>query len=147
MQDFNEYSNACDTLDDDELDNLGRYQRFEKSFPFYKMDVNGFMVLIKRAMRLTYADEPDKPLWQIKHITLEALRESFKNNKTWSEALQDKTPPTELIMFLNDTCRIESNEYTDIPPTAYSVRKLKCVGLLWCDGTSKEKVVELYDMI
>jgi hypothetical protein len=54
---------ACRTIREDELEKLGRYQRFEKSFPFYKMDVNGFMVLVKRAMRLTYEDEPDKPLW------------------------------------------------------------------------------------
>lgn len=63
MKDFNEYSDDCSTLNDEEFDKLGRYERFEKSFPFYKMDVNGFMVLIKRAMRLTYEDEPDKPLW------------------------------------------------------------------------------------
>ena len=55
------------------MEKLGRYEKFEKSFPFYKMDVNGFMVLMKRAMRLTYPDEPSKPLWQIKHITLVAM--------------------------------------------------------------------------
>ena len=69
------------------MEKLGRYERFEKSFPFYRMDVNGFMVLIKRAMRLTFKDEPNKPLWQIKHITLEALQEAFKNNNTWTKCL------------------------------------------------------------
>ena len=76
---------------------LGRYERFEKSFPFYKMDVNGFMLLIKRSMRITYKDEPDKPLWQIKHITLEAMQEAFKNNATWSSCLNDTSPPSDLI--------------------------------------------------
>jgi hypothetical protein len=53
---------------------MGRYEKFEKSFPFYKMDVNGFMLLIKRAMRNTYPDQPSKPLYEIKHITHEALQ-------------------------------------------------------------------------
>lgn len=61
--------------------------------------------------------------------------------------MQDRSPPTELIAFLNDTCHIDVDEYEGIDPSAYSVRKLKCVGLLWCDGSAKEKVVELYDMI
>lgn len=130
------------------MEKLGRYERFEKSFPFYKMDVNGFMVLIKRAMRLTYKDEPDRPLWQIKHITHEAMLEAFKNNKTWSTCLGQIQPPSELISFLKDTCLVDdSPEYKDIDKNAYSVRKIKCVGLLWCDGSHKEKVVELYDMI
>ena len=63
LQDFNEYTDDCSTIGDDDLEKLGRYARFEKSFPFYKMDVNGFMVLMKRAMRLTYENEPEKPLW------------------------------------------------------------------------------------
>jgi hypothetical protein len=48
---------------------------------------------------------------------------------------------------LNDTCRIKVEEHEGIDPSAFSVRKLKCVGLLWCDGEPEEKVVELYDMI
>lgn len=60
LKDFNEKSDVCETMDDEEMAKLGRYARFEKSFPFYKMDVNGFMVLIRRAMRITYKDEPEK---------------------------------------------------------------------------------------
>jgi len=32
---------------------LNRWERFEKNFPFYKMDVNGFMKLVNDARRLT----------------------------------------------------------------------------------------------
>ena len=71
------------------MEQLGRYEKFEKSFPFYKMDVNGYMELIKRAMRLTYPEEPNKQLWEIKHITLSAMKEAFKNNKTWTNSLAD----------------------------------------------------------
>ena len=73
LKDFKEDRDCNQTMNTEEMDKLGRYERFEKSFPFYKMDVNGFMLLTKRAMRITCKDEPDKPLWQIKHITLEAL--------------------------------------------------------------------------
>lgn len=34
-----------------QLAKLNRYQRFEKYFPFYKMDVNGFMMLVDKAKR------------------------------------------------------------------------------------------------
>ena len=58
------------------------------------------------------------------------------------------SPPSELIQFLKDTCLVDdSPEFKDIDRKAFSVRKIKCVGLLWCDGSNKEKVVELYDMI
>ena len=148
LRDFNEEVNCNDTIDEYQMEQLDRYERFEKSFPFYKMDVNGYMVLMQRAMRLTYKSEPDRPMWQIKHITLEAMQEAFKNNKTWTAALGQVKPPSEMIRFLNDTCRVDgSPEFKDVDKNAYSVRKLKCVGLLWCDGSNKEKVVELYDMI
>ena len=73
------------------------------------------MVLVKRAMRLTFENEPEKPLWQIKHVTLEALQKSFKN-KTWSEALKDSLPQSDLRRFLNDTCLIETDEHPNIDP-------------------------------
>jgi len=30
---------------------------------------------------------------------------------------------------------------------AYDVNTLKIIGMLWCDGDDKEKVVELYDLL
>jgi len=74
LNDFNEEGDDVKTIDTQAYEELGRYEKFEKSFPFYKMDVNGFMVLIKRAMRLTFPDNPEKPLYEIKHITHEALQ-------------------------------------------------------------------------
>ena len=73
LKDFNEMTDDVDTIETEAFEKMGRYEKFEKSFPFYKMDVNGYMLLIKRAMRFTYPDLPDKPLYEIKHITHEAL--------------------------------------------------------------------------
>jgi len=36
-----------------EFNFLNRWEKFEKSFPFYRMDVNGFMKLINDAQKLT----------------------------------------------------------------------------------------------
>ena len=37
-----------------EFNFLNRWEKFEKSFPFYRMDVNGFMKLINDAQKLTW---------------------------------------------------------------------------------------------
>ena len=37
-------------IDPANLKKLGRYSQFEKKFPFYKMDVNGFILHINKAM-------------------------------------------------------------------------------------------------
>jgi len=39
-------------LSKDKMKDLNRWERFEKSFPFYRMDVNGFMKLINDARRI-----------------------------------------------------------------------------------------------
>jgi len=48
------------------------YEKFEKHFAFYRMDVNGFMKLVNDARRIV---EPDMgvPLYMIKYVTLESL--------------------------------------------------------------------------
>ena len=53
-----------------QMKKLGRYERFEKIFPFYKMDVNGYIMHIKEAMQATH---PDLEYGKIKTVNLESL--------------------------------------------------------------------------
>ena len=52
-----------------ELSKLDRYQRFEKYFPFYRMDVNGYQALLKTARINTHVGkEPPMMEYEIKDI-------------------------------------------------------------------------------
>jgi len=55
-----------------ELKMMNKYEIFRYSFPFYRMDVNGFMKLVNNARRIV---EPDIaiPLYEIKFVTLSSL--------------------------------------------------------------------------
>jgi len=66
LEDFNEDGDDVRELTAIELKAMDRFKRFEKWFPFYRMDVNGFMELVRRAMRDTYHNEPLKQLFEIK---------------------------------------------------------------------------------
>jgi len=48
LDDFDEkkIGRACSEY---QLSRMDRWQKFEKSFPFYRMDVNGFMKLVNNA--------------------------------------------------------------------------------------------------
>lgn len=50
LDDFNMEGDDAQKLTELELMKLNRYQRFEKFFPFYLMDVNGFMYMIRLAV-------------------------------------------------------------------------------------------------
>lgn len=46
---------------------MDRYQQFEHKFPFYLMDVNGYIMHIKEAMKISH---PDANYQDIKTVTL-----------------------------------------------------------------------------
>ena len=52
-----------------------------------------------------------------------------------------KNPDSELVKFLNEFCGVENM------PNHFKPSKLRILGLLWCEGSPKEKVVELYDCL
>ena len=60
---------------------------------------------------------------------------AFKDHQSWN-ALQD--PNSQLVNFLNDFCVTEGK---------VDARKLKALGILWCDGKPSEKIDELYDIL
>ena len=121
------------------LDEMDVYQRFEHYFPFYRMDVNGYMNLLKKACKITH---PDKAEHEVKDVSLTALREVFSKHKSWS-ALNDEE--SEFVRFLEATCEFLCSEVPE--ETHFSTRKLRALGLLWCEGDPNEKVVEFYDII
>ena len=50
VEDHNLYGDDVKELTTIQLKILPRYSRFEKEFPFYKMDINGFGMHLKTAM-------------------------------------------------------------------------------------------------
>lgn len=124
---------------------MSRWDKFEKQFPFYRIDVNGFNHLLQRAMGLTYKHEPNKPANEIAQVTLSAMQEAFENNPTWKEALVSD-PPTKLVQFLNETCVGECEDIAT-GETIYDVRNLRCLALLYCEDEPQEKIFEFWCII
>lgn len=89
MENFNEEGDDHPALKESELVRLSHWEQFEKSFPFYRMNINGFMKLIKDAMRYTYREKPETQIYEMAHVTLESLREAFSKHTTWSTLLEE----------------------------------------------------------
>ncbi len=53
-----------------ELAKLDKLQQFEHKFPFYLMDVNGFVMHLKEAMKM---ENPDMEFKEIKQVNLKSL--------------------------------------------------------------------------
>jgi len=127
---------------------MNKYQKFRFSFPFYRMDVNGFMKLINDARRILTPDTVI-PLYEIKYINLASMQEAFKENAMWSDELKDDQ--TKLVKLLNATCiyRFDPDNGEIVAPeyTCYDIRAIRAWAVLFCDGDPKEKVPELYDML
>ena len=88
MDDFDPEKNKKSAYNSVQMSVLNRWERFEKMFPFYRMDVNGFMKLVNDAKRITVND-PKVPLYKIKYVTLIALQQAFAKNDLWSNELRD----------------------------------------------------------
>ena len=58
LEDHSVGQDYIDTINVDEED-FGRYKTFEHKFPFYRMDVNGFIFHIDHAMIDSEKDEED----------------------------------------------------------------------------------------
>ena len=92
----------------------------------------------------------------IVEVRLSDLQEAFKPHSSWN-ALND--PSSDFVQFLRDTCTPDKEEEengdveVDLDTTVtennphISLFHLRCVALLWCDGSKKEKAFELYDMM
>ena len=77
---------------------MDRIQRFEYRFPFYRMDVNGYQMHIKQAMKLF---QPNLATFDIKVFDLECLQKAFSAYSSWSD-LDNLT--SDFVLFLKETC-------------------------------------------
>ena len=84
LNDFNQHGDDRKRMSSKQLAKMNRYQQFEKLFPFYLMDVNGFMHRVKQAMVAQHPEHKDDP-WHIETISLETMAEAFKTHNSWSD--------------------------------------------------------------
>lgn len=128
------------------LKDMDRYEQFEKYYPFYRMDVNGFIFHLNEAIANCAEKEGFRSVTQIDFIRLKDLQYGFKLYKTWG-AFQDAQ--SELVLFLHKYCRYEGNmvsEERKEEEVIFDELKVKILGILWCKGSPEEKAKELYDI-
>ncbi len=66
-------------------------------------------------------------------------------------------PDSDFVNFLRDTCTpdkeeldggdVETDHDHDESNPHISLFHFRCIGLLWCEGSTKEKAFEYYDML
>lgn len=135
---------------------LDRYQKFEKLFPFWRMDINGFMMYVKEAVHVDVQNQRhpghqqynavDSAILGIKIVSIEALAAAFSNHASWAD-LAD--PNSYFVQYLKDNCGVADE---DLPVGHYDcnfidIQKLKLMAILLCEGSPKEKAFELYDSV
>lgn len=103
------------------------------------MDVNGFIHKLKEALNLELPNhEKARHIFEVKTISRESLAQAFSTHSSWKD-FQD--PNSQFVLFLNDACGVEGKK------DHFVVERLKTIGLLWCDGDTEEKVLEVYDCL
>lgn len=96
-------------------------------------------------MRETYRHEENKPIREIKVVTLQALQTVFQQNQTWTKALE---PDSKFVQLLDVVCKEESTpEDLDEGTTVYSVKKIRCLAILYCEDKADEKIPEFWNMM
>lgn len=140
MADFNETGDDVSKMTKAQMYKLTRYKKFEKQFPWYQMDVNGYIRRIKECMA---KEEPENShaLYLVGHISIETMAEIFKVHPSWSDL---SVPESKLYKFIMSEMLMDKCSHDDVNPKL-SIRKLRAIGTLWCDGDPIEKTVELYE--
>ena len=78
----------AEPLSEEAIAELDSFSQFEKQFPFYKMDLNGFMYHLRKAQSQT-----EKEYVQLAHLVA-----AFENFESWS-GLAD--PESAFVSFLS----------------------------------------------
>ena len=79
------------------------------------------------------------------------MAEAFKAHDSWVD-LNDVN--SDFVKFLKDFCKCndededgnKEEEHDDNNPHI-DITKFRLIGLLWCEGSSKERAFEFYDML
>ena len=74
LENFNKTGNDAEVIVKEELETLPPALRFEKTYPFYLMDINGFIVEVKKAMRLENTDPSGEKLHEVKSISFGGMK-------------------------------------------------------------------------
>jgi len=136
LKDFNKSGDDVAEISASKLAKLDRYQKFDKKFPFYRMDINGYALRIKEAMQIEANEAGATNIFNIHTIKLATLQNVFELHASWSDLKNEKS---DFVQFLNAVCAEEGS------PNVFSTTKLRVLGLLWCEGGDKEKAFEFYE--
>ena len=136
LDDFNPYGDDRRALTEKEFARLNRYEKMEYTFPFYKMDVNGYVFKVKIAL-LNENPEYKGKLYLCKYVSLEALQKSFSTHSSW-DAFKDEN--SDFVKFLKKSC------YDDVAEK-FDVWKLRILGIMMCNGDPDETAEELFTCI
>ena len=125
------------------LRRMERYSRFEKYFPFYKMDINGYIFHVNQAVHYDWSEKND-PHFNIKKlevVSLRSLQRAFEDYKSWRDLNNENS---DFVRFLSKFCP-EKCELDDSVREHhfFSIHKLKMLGILHCQGGYSEKIKEL----
>ena len=99
------------------------------------MAVSGFMYRVDQAKALENPDKKDK-LYLVDHIQFKNLAKVFETHPNW-KGLQDEN--SEFSKFVKQSCGDCENKIC--------TTKLRCIGILWCNGTADKKAEELYNLL
>ena len=135
------------------MQKLDRFCQFDKRFPFYKMDVNGFVEEINKALEgdshqlNKVGDKSKQRPTTVEIISLSSLQRSFSKFDSWSQL---NVSDSEFVKFLKLACPLDGDETgsdSNNPyEQCYSVFKLKSIGILHCDGSPEERATELFNL-
>ena len=81
----------------------------------------------------------------IEQIPLVDYQRGFGNYKSWDDLLRKDSM---LVRYLRAVCSVDQDrdsekEYDEIK---FLVHKLKCIGILLCDGSIKQKATEFFNL-
>ena len=154
LKDFNAHGDDVKEIAQSKFAKLDRASKMEKMFPFYRMDVNGYSLRIREAREIM-AIKNSTAFSKVEEVNLNALQFVFKTHTSWSD-MQNLS--SAFVSFLKDACPCDDHEeeqdmseeegpLLNAEEFHLSVFKLRCLGLLWCDGKPEEKAFEFYDML
>ena len=131
-----------------QLQNFDRFTQFEKHFPFYRMDVNGFIFHINEAINMYCESEgiiTPHAKAHIDFVQYKYLKQEFSKYTSWKEL---NNPKSHLVLFLHKqkydgelTGALKKDEII------LDELRLKLLGVLLCKGDAIEKSQELFDAI
>lgn len=141
--------NDTNELTAEQFNRLDRYSQFEKTFPFYLMDVNGFIFHVNEAI-LAYCQEnhitQKHAIAMVDFVKLQNLQKVLAKYTAWSDL---NNPQSKLVMFLQQTCKYEGDMRVKVSmnDVLLDEAKLKVMGILFCKGSNQERAMEFFDCI